>query len=91
MCPTFVFLVLIAMISAVNCAKSLNNANNQTPLPTKMCDKGVVCNCNVNQADSHVIEAIRKLETKMESYMAQLVNKTCHMQPKQTGNKATVI
>ena len=72
------------MISAVNWAISSNTANNQTPLPPKTCDKPVVYNCNLNQADSHVGEAINKLETNMKNLIA-LVNETLSAKTKPSG------
>ena len=66
----FGFLVFTAMILAANCAKSL----------TKSCDRArVVYNCNVNH-DSQVSEAIKKLETKIDSLIA-LVNNASTPKP----------
>ena len=68
-------LVVIALISAANCAKSSNTNKNQIPLATKSCDRArVVCKCNVNH-DSQISEAIKKLETKMESLIALVTPK----------------
>ena len=87
---SFAFLVLIVIMAAVNCAKSSNTANNQTPPPGKACEKPVLCNCNLNQADPHVSEAIKKIEAKLENLIA-LVNKTSPPQPKPPGIKSDKI
>ena len=58
----FAFAVLIAKISPVNWAISSNTAHNQTPPPQKTCDAPVIYNCNLNQVDSRVGEAINTLE-----------------------------
>ena len=70
------FALIVMLIVAVNCADASKSANNQTPPPAKTCEKPVVCNCypTVNQ-DSHVSDAIKNLETKLEKLIA-LVNKT---------------
>lgn len=91
----FVFIVLIAMIFALKCTNSSNTANNQTPL-TKSIGK-MVCNVNLVQ-DSHVREAIKTLETKLENLITQnsetnfklesliaLLNKTSTPQPTPPG------
>ena len=82
---SFAFLVLIVIMAAVNCTKSSNTANNKTPPPSKACEKPVVYNCNLNQAD--VREAIKKMEAKLENLIA-LVNKTSPPQPKPPGIKS---
>jgi len=64
---------MLATDGAVSLPMSKNK--NQTPISAKMLgDKTVVFNCNVNQ-DSHISQAIKALETKMEQLIA-LVNKT---------------
>ena len=70
---SLVFVVLIVMLLvSVNYSNSSKSANKQTPLPPKTCQKPVACNCNltVNQ-DSHVSDAIKNFETKLEKLTAQ--------------------
>ena len=77
----FVFIVLIVVIFALNCTNSSNTANNQTPLPKSI--GKMVCNVNLVH-DSHVNEAIKTLETKLEALIA-LVNKTSPPKPTLPG------
>ena len=68
----------------MNGAKSSNKAKNQTPLRQKTCDKTVVYNCNVHQADSHTNQAIKQLEKIMENLTA-IFSETSTSQPKPSG------
>ena len=68
-------LVLIAV-------KSVKSASDkQTPYASKIYDKLMVCNLT---QDSHISEAITKLEAKLETLIA-LVNNTCAPRPKSAG------
>ena len=69
---------MLALIT-VKCAKSADDR--QTAYAPKPYDKMMVCNL---VQDSHVSEAITKLEAKLETLIA-LVNKTYTLQPKSTG------
>ena len=65
------FALIVMLIVAVNCASTSTSAKNQTPLPAKTCENPVVCNCNVTvNRDSHVSDAIKNLETKLEKLIA---------------------
>ena len=69
-----IVVVLIALKSAIS------SNDKQTPYVPKTYDKMV---CNLVQ-DSHISEAITKLEAKMETLIA-LVNKTYTPEPKLAG------
>ena len=73
------FLILITL----HFAKSLPlpTRENQTPYPAKYYDKMMVCNLI---QDSHVSEAITKLEKKLENLIT-LFNKSSTPQPKPPG------
>lgn len=78
----FVFLVLIFVLLALNSAQSLlvNASNNKTPPYANKVDKMMVCNLI---QDSHVSEAIKALDMKLEKLIA-LVNKTSFPVPQPT-------
>jgi len=83
----FVFVILTVVLTAGNIAKSSNTANNQTPVPAQTIGKMMVCNLI---QDSHVSEAIKTLETKLEHLIA-LVNKTSPPQPTPPGINFRII
>lgn len=77
-----IFLDLIVAILAVD----------QTPVSQKSCNKepvnGCNCQCSLYQ-DSHVSEAIKALETKLERLIA-VVNKATSSQPTTQPGKRSV-
>lgn len=70
---------IVLVLIAVKSAKSSNDK--QTPYAPKTHDKMMVCNL---VQDSHVNEAITKLEAKLDTLIA-LVNKIHTPQPTSTG------
>lgn len=87
-----VFLELVVVILAMNGAVSLTMTKNKKQTPTSaktLGDRTVVFNCNVNQ-DSHISQAIKALETKMEQLIA-LVNKTSTPQPRKPPGKRYIL
>jgi len=85
----FVLLVLMFVLLALNSAQSLlvNGSKNNTPPYANKVDKMMVCNLI---QDSHVSEAIKALDMKLEKLIA-LVNKTSLPVPQPTTPPAAPV
>ncbi|XP_068729152.1 uncharacterized skeletal organic matrix protein 5-like [Montipora capricornis] len=83
----YLFLVAILLTVFLSGAFGSNTGTSQTPSTNKAFNNKPLMVCNLIQ-DSHVSEAIKKLETKLENLIA-MVNKTSTSQPSQPAPTAS--